>query len=835
MHVSVGKVRRGARGVDYYNKLSREDYYLASGSGRWWGSLAVEFGLSGEVKRDDFCAIHEGFSPKGEPLCQNNRLRRPGFDVTHSLVKDSSILASINDEWRKRITEEVANPAIEASLRFLEREACYSRRGKYGAERVKGTGFVASCFDHIVTREVDGKLDPQLHRHVVVGNTCRGADGQLRTLDAEYLFHYAKTAAALATVEEAYQLKRLGFELERVKGQGDEGPARKFRIIGIPDELREEDSRRRRQIVELAGEKSSGKKRDEANLVTREPKKDVDVREVLKDWDERNKRHGLTLARVEELRGRGKRVEVDVAAELRLASHLAMKDVCRQESTFKAHEFLERLCLHSLCRGVSANDVRLHAWAELEKARRGLSKDFVFLGRDTSEDERWTTRELYELEKKVIALSEKRKDRASSVTKAATEEAIAERPLNPDQANAVRHLCLSPGQVKCLVGGAGTGKTFALDAVREAIEASGGVVIGTSLSSRATRELKTQGHIEHCFNIRKLLYEMDKGRVALTANTYLIMDEAAMTGTRDYARLVREVNDGGATLLCTGDHRQHQAIEAGGSFVGLVRRLPTPELKEIVRQTMPEERKLVEAFRDRRINDALSSLARRKKLDIGDGVKETQRELVKLWAWDETAVPEKMVVASTNAQRQHLSLRCQRVLAKRGVLSGDGIEIEAGIMAYVGDKILFRKNAPLIDVVNGDFATVIGVDKDRSEMRVKLDGDGRTVTVSLKTYDREKIQLGYSVTSHLSQGGSFSKIYLFVSGNMTDAQTAYVMGSRHKDSCHLFTTLDDAGDLGLTKLVRTMSRDRTKLLAHDTQVTKKQEKHEVERRHELSL
>ena len=293
------------------------------------------------------------------------------------------------------------------------------------------------------------------------------------------------------------------------------------------------------------------------------------------------------------------------------------------------------------------------------------------------------------------------------------------------------------------------------------------------------------------------------------------MDEAAMTGTCDYARIVSEVIKGGATLICTGDHRQHQAIEAGGCFVGLTNRLPTPELKEIIRQTDREDREMVAAFRDRRMAEALKSLVKRGRLHVGEGIVETQEMLVKLWAQDEIPVTEKLVIASTNLQRQHISARCQKVLAERGVISGDGVEIEAGAKAYLGDKILFRKNAPLVGIVNGDFATVIGTDQTREELRVRLDNDGRILTVSMKNYDREKVQLAYSVTSHLSQGGSFSRVFLYVSGNMTDAQTAYVMGSRHKESCNLFTTLDDAGDLGFTKLIRDMSRDRTKLMSHD--------------------
>src|SRR5262249_42754000 len=158
-----------------------------------------------------------------------------------------------------------------------------------------------------------------------------------------------------------------------------------------------------------------------------------------------------------------------------------------------AKTFLELTAIASQCRGVRANDVRNHVWAELEKSRRGLSKEIVFLGVDRAGEDRWTTRELYELEQQILDVAEKTKNQRSWVSMRATEEAIRNRPtLEPDQAEAVRHAALSPGQVKCVLGGAGVGKTFASDCAREAIEASGGRVIGTSLSNRATRELKNQ-------------------------------------------------------------------------------------------------------------------------------------------------------------------------------------------------------------------------------------------------------------------------------------------------------------------------------------------------------
>src|SRR5262249_31239263 len=157
----------------------REDYYISQSQGRWWGSLAPEFGLHGGVEKRDFATLHDGFSPAGEPLCLNVKhpLRRPAFDLTHSLVKDASIIASRSPEWRRTIIERVLDPSCEVSLRYIEREACFSRRGRDGAERVEGRGLVAAAFDHMVTRsvldETKGKhvLDPQVHRHVVAFNS----------------------------------------------------------------------------------------------------------------------------------------------------------------------------------------------------------------------------------------------------------------------------------------------------------------------------------------------------------------------------------------------------------------------------------------------------------------------------------------------------------------------------------------------------------------------------------------------------------------------------------------------------------------------------------------
>ena len=66
------------------------------------------------------------------------------------------------------------------------------------------------------------------------------------------------------------------------------------------------------------------------------------------------------------------------------------------------------------------------------------------------------------------------------------------RDLSAEQAAAVRALTRSGYGVEVMRARAGTGKTYALDAAKEAWERSAFHVIGCALSARAARELSSR-------------------------------------------------------------------------------------------------------------------------------------------------------------------------------------------------------------------------------------------------------------------------------------------------------------------------------------------------------
>ena len=151
--------------------------------------------------------------------------------------------------------------------------------------------------------------------------------------------------------------------------------------------------------------------------------------------------------------------------------------------------------------------------------------------------------------------------------------------------------------VSVVVGVAGAGKTFALCAAHHAWARHGFETIGCALAARSAKGLETETGIGSQ-TIARLLTELDHGQRTLTASTVLVVDEAAMVGTRTLARLLDHADTAAAKVVLVGDHRQLPEIDAGGAFAALAHHLPTATLTENRRQADPAEREALADLRD---------------------------------------------------------------------------------------------------------------------------------------------------------------------------------------------------------------------------------------------
>ncbi len=166
----------------------------------------------------------------------------PGFDLTFSAPKSVSLLWALGGPVAALEVQAVHREAVEAALDYLQREACWTRRGAGGSEFVPGNGYLAAGYVHRSSRNGD----PQFHTHALIANATRGPDGRWTRLYHPAIYDHAKTASYIYEAHLRHGLtRRLGVEWQ---------PTRKgiAEIAGFADEHLRAFSTRRAEILEAA-------------------------------------------------------------------------------------------------------------------------------------------------------------------------------------------------------------------------------------------------------------------------------------------------------------------------------------------------------------------------------------------------------------------------------------------------------------------------------------------------------------------------------------------------------------------------------------------------------
>jgi conjugative relaxase-like TrwC/TraI family protein len=454
--LSIAKIAAGPKAARYYTDQvarDRDDYYTGEGEepGRWTGSAAGSVGLSGEVDDDRFAQLLAGAGLRKPP----SEGAVAGFDLTFRAPKSVSVLWAAGSPEVVRELRAAHDAAVEQALGYLEREACWARRGKGGLLQVKGRGFVAAAFMHRASRAGD----PLLHTHVVVGNLTQGPDGRWTALDARHLYRQGKTGGYLYQAVLRRELtERLGVEWYPVeRGVAD--------VVGVPRAVIEHFSQRRQQILEHMADHGgrSAASAQIAALETRRPKQDAPLDRLRADWRARATEHGLDDRAIAAVFGRVRQLELNAPDVLR--------ELTEHQSTFGRPEILQAL---AQAHGLGATVAELERQADALLADREVVR--LADGRAPAglSEARLSTREMLAVEKALVdaAVARTRERVARANPRALTKVLDEDGTLSDEQRQVVRELCDGKGGVIVLRAAAGTGKTFALDAAREAWNAA---------------------------------------------------------------------------------------------------------------------------------------------------------------------------------------------------------------------------------------------------------------------------------------------------------------------------------------------------------------------------
>ena len=476
--LSIGILR--GDGAAYYLRSvasGAEDYYVGRGEapGRWLGRLANELGLEGRVDGRELGEVLDGRDPaSGDRLSRSRHRRVPGFDLTFCAPKSVSVLWALSDHDVARIVRDAHRVAVDAAIGYLERAACWSRRGTNGVIQVAGTGFVGAGFRHRTSRSGD----PHLHTHVVVANATRSDDGW-GTLDGRHLFLHAKTAGYLYQAQLRNELtRRLGVEWTPVRHGYAE-------IVGVPKTVLALFATRSDEIKQEMAARgvTSARAAQYAALQTRRAKDhDLDPAFLSRRWAEQAAAVGFHADDVRELLGR---ITPEPLTQHQLATiHAELvggDGLTRQASTFDRRDVLRAWCdqltegadagmIEELADRILADPAVAALRADGQVPTRTLRSHATGKPIDTpSMGTRYSTHQLLALETRLIRRASVPSTTAGVADEDAVLTALAARPgLSPEQVEMVATLTTSGRAVDVVVAAAGTGKTFSLDAARDA-------------------------------------------------------------------------------------------------------------------------------------------------------------------------------------------------------------------------------------------------------------------------------------------------------------------------------------------------------------------------------
>jgi len=757
----------------------------------------------------------------------------PAYDLVMRAPKSVSVLHALGhlvppaDLARMGLPASVAgevaaahHAAVADALQLLQRHAALVRSP---AGRVVAEGLAVACFDHRSSRTGD----PLLHTHAVIANVATGVDGRRAALDGTALYAWASTAGHLYQARLRAELTaRLGVRFEQPhNGLAD--------IEGVPREVIDAFSTRRRQIVELMetlGIQRAGAAQV-ATLATRPPKDDRSHRspDELADMAARV---GFGPRELLGLLGREAPARPTAHQLGEIAAHLAGPEgLCARATLVDLRDAIKGFATEM---AAGATGAQLQRWATTllhdngrfvpVLARPTRAADVIRRAdgrrvRAGGVAQAYATPELLAHEAALLDAHARGLGAAGEgvglgvATAGSLAAALAARPtLSGEQVAMVSAITTSGIGMELVVGGPGSGKTFALGAAADAWRASGLRVVGAALQGGAAEVLAREAGLDAQFTLTRLLGRCDRHGAGVLSGAVVLVDEAGMADTRQLSRLARYASAAGAKLVLVGDPDQIPEVGAGGAFAHLVAQaeVPVVRLVENRRQRDLAERERLGLIRRGRAEEAIAAARAAGRWTGAPGADALRLRLLEDWAADAGAPgTAKVMVASTVAEVEWLNRAARRILVSEGRLGLDAVTIDLAASdravesreLRVGDVVRATRNDAARGIFTGSVGTVVALDASRCEVTVALDasrGPSRTVTLG-REYLQERPMPGsrgqiqapglahaYASTAHGVQGRTAERAYVLVTRAGLHRQGIYVAASRAAEATRFY-------------------------------------------------
>jgi conjugative relaxase-like TrwC/TraI family protein len=817
--LSIGKLGAGQHRY-YLDKVAEgaEDYYSGEGEaeGYWLGDAARDLGLEGKVEPEQLIAMLTGRNPvDGELLGLKSAPGRepvPGFDLTFSAPKSVSLTWALGGHPVSGVVAEAHRAAVAEALGYLERQACWTRRGKGGHEFVPGNGFLAAAYAHRSSRAGD----PQLHTHVLIANATKGPDGRWSRLYHPAIYEHAKTASYIYEAHLRHEMtQRLGAEWQPVrKGIAD--------IDGFGKEELRRFSTRRAEILEAAGEGASARAMQIATLETRKAKdRDLTTESLREAWRVKGAEVGLDREEI------GDRLGHERPGPTLLTALQVERSVTAHVSHFDRREAIQAVA-DNLPHGAAAREVE-------ELADAFLASESVIRIAEGPKGARFTTQRIWELEQRaLVAAGQMQASAAAPVDPIVVSRVLDARPsLKADQRAMVEQLLGGGRALEIVIGEAGTGKTYATVAAAAGWAGGNHELLVAAPTWRAANVLRAEGL--DATSIARLLAQFDRasegGETRMGSGSVLVIDEAGMVDSATLARLIDHAQAADAKLVLIGDPAQLGEIEAGGLFAAIVNRSKSIYLDEVIRHRHELDREGAKRIREGEGREALQVYRSEERVILATDPQTRREAMVDDWWQSFSRGEDALMVAKANAEVGKLNELARERMRAEGRLGKAEIEVGEARFA-AGDQVITRINDHNAEIYNRERWRVESVDRESGA--VVLDGidTARRVCVDsvylgrVTNYGDPALQHAYAATAYQAQGATVDRAYVMADSSM-DRQEFYVAASRSREETYFYATPEvqidreeiappsPLGGRHLDHIAEAAERDGSQAAAHD--------------------
>ena len=381
------------------------------------------------------------------------------------------------------------------------------------------------------------------------------------------------------------------------------------------------------------------------------------------------------------------------------------------------------------------------------------------------------------------------------------DEQIKKYGLNQGQQDALRHV-LTGEDIALVVGKAGTGKSYMMNAAREVWEAEQYRVLGISVAGVAAEGLESGSNIKSG-TIASFKLKIEKGYLNLSDRDVIVLDEAGMVDNRDLANIVSITKAAGAKLVLVGDPSQLQPIGPGAPFRALLDKIGFVALTEIQRQRLAEDKIATTLLSSGKTASGMDIYANKGQIFLSETEQDSLSLLLSKWTQHVSSgglMNETIILAHRNDDVKMINQKIRESLVAQAYLTGIHHQVKTSsgdLDLMIGDRILFLENNSQLNVKNGHFATITEI--HGSTISTEIGSGKQARIVSFDTNQYQNFTYGYAATVHKTQGVTVDNTFVFAGGKYWSRNLTYVALSRHRDNAYLFADKETHADFDTLK------------------------------------